>query len=403
MDNRDLRANLLVTPFFSSFVDVARPGERRVGVLAARAAAWTAWAISNTVEMSGFSDRTYPAILLDGAFYDPRGRGPHVRPHLEIPGRVLHHADREFPLRLGLIGNTLAFDWWVVNEVKAAKRALFNTTGGSIAGCAALLDGARDPLAAALESLMSVGSGQWDVIEALLVTREEGLAAATADDFSTDEVARYFPAGADLHLRVSFDSPLRADDGWWVSRRMGAWQISGVAGDDSFSFGVLTPRLTAKSLFRDPQFATSGESPAALLVRGLVLDRVIRRYLNDEMLVAVAAARDESKPNGPKLRTIVAQVGQKMPEASLESAVHFLQRHPTAEAAWEAIVTLARHQGTLLTVEHDGYVGAYNNALRYLRRAEDPERDDINVILPIGWDDKSRPVRFTFSRPGVEG
>jgi hypothetical protein len=33
-----------------------------------------------------------------------------------------------------------------------------------------------------------------------------------------------------------------------------------------------------------------------------------------------------------------------------------------------------------------------------MRRAEEPERDDINVLLPLAWDEKSRVVRVTFSR-----
>ena len=37
-----------------------------------------------------------------------------------------------------------------------------------------------------------------------------------------------------------------------------------------------------------------------------------------------------------------------------------------------------------------------------LRRAEDPDRDDINVLLPIAWDSRSRVVRVTFSRPTPE-
>jgi len=98
----------------------------------------------------------------------------------------------------------------------------------------------------------------------------------------------------------------------------------------------------------------------------------------------------------------VAQVGKKLPEASLAAAVNFLHVYDDAEAAWKAIEIVARRSGAVLTVTHDGYVSAHANALRYLRRAEEPERDDINIVLPLGWDDKARVVRFSFSLPEAE-
>jgi hypothetical protein len=360
--------------------------------------------IDNVAQMSGFSERSYSAMLLNGKFYDPggSGRAPTVRPHLEISSRVLEHADKEFPYRLALIGNGLAFTWWMMTEVKATRRALFNTTGGSIEEVAKRLGGSRDPLIEALGSLVAVASAQWDVIEGLLVTSGDGLLMDATGDFSAEEVARYFPGGADLHLKVSFDGALSQENGRWASRRSGVWQISGVSGGENFSFGVLTPRLTAKSLFREPLFYPAGESPAALLVRGLVLDRLVRVHLNDELLVAVGKAKAEiNTTGGPRLRIIVAQENQRLPEASLESAVHFIQHFSDASDAWSAITALADKQGTVLIPFEEGFLEAYRNAQRFLRRAEDPLRSDLNVIMPLGWN-KGRVVRFTFSRPSSE-
>ena len=83
----------------------------------------------------------------------------------------------------------------------------------------------------------------------------------------------------------------------------------------------------------------------------------------------------------------------------MDSAVHFIQHYPEVADAWEALTILATRQGTILTVTKEGFASSYANAQRFLRRAEDPEREDLNVILPLGWDEKSRVVRFTFSRP----
>jgi hypothetical protein len=53
-------------------------------------------------------------------------------------------------------------------------------------------------------------------------------------------------------------------------------------------------------------------------------------------------------------------------------------------------------------VAKEGFLAAHRNALRFMRRAETPERDDVNVLLPLAWDDRSRVVRVTFSRPSVD-
>ena len=398
MSDRGIKSTLFPTPFFSSFIGKARPGERFSGDLETRAASWTSWALNNAVEMSGFTDRSYPALVLDGRFYDPRGTGPSVKPHLEISQRVLGHADKEFPYRLALIGNGLAFPWWVISEVKATRRALF-TSGGSIEEAVSVLGPAQAPLVTALESLMAVASPQWNVIEGLLVTRDDGLSGDATGDFSVDEVARYFPAGAALHLRVNYDGALASENKRWAARRVGVWQVSGISKGESFSFGVLTPRLTRNSLFHDSLFSPATESPASLLVRGLLLERLVREHLNDEVSIEVGEAKSTEVVVGPKLRTIVAQVGQNQPKASVESAVYFIQQYPAGEDAWEALTDLATRQGTILTTTKEGFLASYANAQRYVRRAEEPERDDLDVILPLGWDSKGRVVRFTFSRP----
>jgi hypothetical protein len=407
VNDRTTEAQLLPTPFFSSFVGQARPGERFVGNIEVRAATWASWVLDNIVQMTGRESRVYPALVLsDSRFYDPKGLGPKGlgpsgTPHLEIPKKILDHTYVEFPYHLGLIGNGLAFEWWVMSEIKAVRRALFTTSRGSLKEAVEVLGQSQEPLAAALERLMSVAAPQWSVVEGLLVTLEDGLSAEATGDFSKEEVARYFPAGAHMQLRVSYDAALSLDQGRWAARRVGVWHVSGEHQGEVFSFGVITPRLTASSLFRDPLFTPEHESPAASLVRGLVLERLVRTRLNDEISIGVARAKDVEKGGGPRLRAIVSQPGQKTPEASMESAVHFIQQHETSASAWEALSSLARHLGALLTVTPEGFAAAYVNAQRYLRRAEDPSRDDVNVILPIGVDDKKRVVRFTYSRPAA--
>jgi len=400
MEDRSFVAKLLPMPFFASFIGRARPGSLRSDDHVERAAAWASWAISALTEMSGLSERQYVALLLDGKFYDPKGTGPKVRPHLEIPARRLAKADAEFPDRLALMGNGLSFPWWLVPEVTAVRRALFNTPDTSIGDLVEVLAASADPLRSALREMSQLAAGQWHVIESLLVAGDDSLAHDAAGDFSPEEVATYFPAGATLNLEVSYDVKLR-DRG--SARRVGVWQLSGInAAGERFSVGVVTPRLTANSLFRDPLFSIETESAAAALVRGLLLRRLAEHHLSGQMNATVHSPAPVEEAPKAWLRTVVAQPGKKLPEASMAAAVHFLQTYPVAEDAWELLERAAAKSSVLLTITRDGFLAAHKNALRYLRRAEDVERDDVNIILPLGWDDKSRVVRYTFSRPSAE-
>lgn len=398
----DSQARLVSTPFVASWLGRARTGDRFVANLAERAWAWAQWAVPSLNEMTGVNERIYAGLLLDGKFYDPKGRGPHVRPHLEIPSRRLGVSDPAFPDRLALMGNGLAFPWWVLPEVTAARRSLFNSTSGPLDSLVETLSASADQLSGTLQELIAVASPQWKVIEALLVSAEDGLAPSATGSFSREEVASYFPAGRNLELDVVFDERLAEKSGRWASRRVGVWQLRGrdLDAGTKFSVGVLTPRLTASSQFRDNLFAPERESPAALLVRGLVLRRLVSSHLQPVSATVAEPEPIDTRPP-PHLRMIVAQVGAKIPEASTEAAVFFLHSYLDAEQAWSRLLEWSVKSGTKLTVVREGFIAAHRNALRYLRRAEEPERDDINVVLPLGWHE-NRVVRVTFSRPPTD-
>jgi hypothetical protein len=396
-----VRGRLLPTPFVASFVGQAHPGDLADPDPHRRTVAWAHWAVGALSEMRGVQDRAYYALTLDGRFYDPKGTGPRVRPHLELPSWQLAKPDPEFPTRLAQMGNGLSFPWWVAAEVTAARRALFNTTKGSVFDVSQVLNRHRDMLIRAVTQLRTVTYPQWSTIEALLISSPDGLCHEATDDVPDTEVAEFFPGGAELRLSVVYDNKLREQNPRWASRRVGVWQLRGTTrGGERFSLGVLTPRLTANSLFRDPLFSPDRESPAALLVRGLVLARLTRTRLrtHGHIRVGAAAVEPEHRP-GPCLRAVVAKIGTKLPEASTEAAIRFLQAYPDPDAAWRRLAHWATTNGAALTVTEDGFKAAHRNALRYLRRAEDPERADINIVLPLAWDQQARVVRVTFARP----
>jgi hypothetical protein len=394
-------AEVLPTPLFSSIVGRARTGNLFDDDFTVRSDAWAAWAIRSVAMMSGRDDRAYVALVLDGHFYDPNGTGPGVKPHLELGTWVLNKRHLELADRLALMGNGLCFPSWLTIEVTALRRALVNVAAGSVVELRDVLVANSAPLRASLISLNTAVKEHWDVIEALALECDEGLADSVAAGFATSEVEEYFPAAKGLELSVTYDAKLAERSEAKVSRRVGVWQVAGRSSDGArFSLGVVSPRLTASSTLRDPLFDPASEGLAAVLVRGLLLTRFARRFLGAEGLGPVAEVKGPADRPKPFLRTMAGRPKQKLAEASLKAAVHFLQTFPESEDAWDAVSGHAEKGGILLTVTKDGYLRAHRNALRYLRRAEDPERDDINVVLPVGWTKQgNKSVRFTFSLP----
>lgn len=400
VEDRDAQGRLLPTPFVSSFVGRARDGDVHDSDPVRRSAAWARWAVARLGEFRGLSDREYAALRLPGRFHDPLGTGPSVPPHLEIPARVLERADAEFPDRLSVCGNALEFPWWLVSEVTAVRRAIFNVPRGSVMPLVETLYGSRGGLAGALGELTASAREAWSVVEGLLVTDPAGLVSLATADIETDELVEHFPSASEFGLRVLFDGQLRESNGMWVARRLGVWQLRGEVDGRSFGLGVVTPRLTPNSLFADPLFEPAREAAGAALVRGVLMRR-FAKLLESPVPDAVAADAVSGPVAGVHLRAVPARVGAKLPEASVESAVLFLQSYPDVREAWAALERWAL-TGYLLTVSEAAFSVAHGNALRLLRRAETPVRDDINVLLPLAWDAQSRVVRVTFARSSAE-
>lgn len=407
-DGNDARAELVRSPFVSSWIGRARNGDLYDRDPVRRSAAWAKWAVESLVQASN-GQRSYPALRLPGSFYDPQGTGPRIRPHLEIPQRVLRSADADFPVRLGQIGNGLSFPSWLYGEVTAVRRALFNTVDGPLGELCETLDTRRPALQAGLEQISGIAAPHWTDVAALFFHSEDGLSADATDDFSAEDVAAYFPAAADLQLQVIYDTALRDKSGTWASRRVGVWQIVGVTDcGDHFSLGVVTPRLTVNSLFGDPLFAADRESSAALLVRALLLRRIVARHFSGpgqpaagEVVAAAATTTPTPRRTDSHLRAVVAQPGQKLPEASMKAATAFAAAYVNPEAAWN-ILTGWADKGYLLTVSREGFFAAHASVSRSINRGEDLDRDAIDVLLPLAWDvrrpGQNQVVRVTFTQ-----
>lgn len=388
---RELIAKLVTTPLVGSFIADARQGDLHDQDQSRRASAWAHWALNNLTEITGSGDRKYVALLLPGKFYDPRGTGPSLPPHAELPEWALDRSDSDFAMRLGQLGNTALFNWWLVPEVIALRRVLFSQAGPGVAGLVNAVAKHRSGLVSALSLLNETVAAQWTVIEGLQAAHPENLSAAFTNPFPTEEVARVFPPATALRMEVLYEPKLAESSGVWCSRRVGAWRIS--LPDREGSLGVVTPRLTSSSLFNDPMFKPESESASALLVRTLLLRRLTWRFLE-------GAVPDAVRPDGKRvtyyLRAIVAKVGAKLPEASVESAVNFVQQHQDSHHAWESLQEWAA-DGHVLTVSRNDFDAAFVRVATCLRKAETPDRYDINQVLPLAWDSKSRVVRVTYS------
>lgn len=398
MANRDAQSRLLPTPFVTSFIGRAHAGDLSAADPALRESAWAWWAVSALEEFRGISDREYAALRLPGKFHTPGDSPtPKVAPHLEVPQRVLERPDPEFPARLAQAGNGLLFPWWLVGEVTAVKRAVFNTPRPPIAALLTAVNAHRENLAQSVADASAALSPQWDTVETLLVASPEKLVSCATGNADVSELSSIFNPAKDLELSLVFDSQLRESNGRWAARRLGAWQLRGVSDTGAFALGVVTPRLTANSLFNDALFAPEAESPSANLVRLVLLQRIAREIVGAPVSGRVAADPTPSSGSKAHLRAVVARVGAKLPEASMEAAANFVQTFDSAERAWASLETWAE-SGYILTVSRESFVSAFESVRKYVRRSDTPPRDLIDAILPLAWDSKGRVVRVTFSR-----
>ncbi len=390
-------AKLVGTPLIASLLTQAREADLHGSNQEERAAAWSHWALNNLVSMTGASARDYVAVQLPGRFYDPRGAGPDVPPHVELPSWSLQRNDTEFHHRLGQLGNATLFEWWVVPEVTALRRVLLPVPSGSNGLLMNALFDRRQGLVQALRLLNENALPQWIVVERMHVAQPGSLAETLAEPFTSGELARLFPPAGDLRMEVSLDPRLVQSAGSWIGRRVGAWRIETTdANGTQASLGVVTPRLTRNSMFKDQLFDPGSESAAALLVRAALLARITERHLRGDAPVAVsldpaAAAR------GGYFRSIVSKVGEKLPEASADSAVQMLEAYPDPDAAWRSLVEWGK-RGHILTVDEARFREAHRKLSDEVRRAGSLEQGDVNSLLPLAWDSKGRVVRVTYAR-----
>lgn len=391
--------SLLTSPFVSGFMSVARAGDLSDADPLRREAAWAHWAIANMRPTTSPTGRSYAALFLPGKFYDPKNKSQDLSPHLELTNYTLERSDFSFPTRIAQMGNGLSFPWWTLQEVTAVRRALFNHESGDLSALSQALNNRRLSLIKAVESASTLLEPAWSDIESKIIAGDETFTKIACGDFDEKAIADLFSPAQQFGLSLTFEPKLLESNGRWASRRVGVWVLK----TSTTSIGVVTPRLTRNSLFKDPLFSPSKESPAALLVRALLLRRIAAAQMGKKITGAALPSQTSATPGGPYLRAVPARPGSKMPQPSVEAVMRFLKAYPDPDDAWLVLNRWA-NGSSILTVSADVFKSAHANALRYIRRNEPPARSDLDSILPLAWEQGESPrvVRVTFARPSSD-
>lgn len=393
-NNYEQLSALLTHPLMISLVSKARGGDRYDQDPDRRAEAWASWGLKSLVQIET-GIRSYPAIILDGAFYRPQGRDDAAtKPHIEIPAHALLRQDDEIAMRLGQAGNALSFAWFIASEVIAMKRVIFNHPEGQVSDFVYEVAKRRNQLILTLERLNKLAENYWAIVEEVLLSAPEDFIEIAAGSFSTRDVATLVPELEKFNIECVFESKLLDQDNMWVAKRIGVWQFRGIdANGKRFSIGALSPRLTRNSTLKDPHFAPGRESAVALLLRVLVMRRIVEDVFKLNANVEPISPDVVTGQDAVYLRAKMAKPGGEFPEAAKEGAAAFLNAFPDSSAAWVELASWAVQEGSgkiretpyVLTVTEESFKSSFERVKKALHRVETPERRDIDAILPMVW------------------
>lgn len=394
------------TPFITSWFSRVRQGDLRDFDLSRRSGAWAGWFIKNMQEFHTANNRPYIGLNLPGQYFDPEGKLAKYTPNVEIPEHIFNYVSQMFPERLSYAGNGLLFPWWVIDEVNAVKRMLFSVPKTNPSELYDLLSQSANGLSkTAIKANEQLGE-IFDQIENLIKTHPDQISELLTGDFEENEIMAYWPNAKGVITRIEFDRILREKSKTRAYSRMGVWRIVNENNIDAVSvLGVITPRLSRKTYFDDPLFDPDKESPAVNLIRGLLCTRILKFLKTDQAQLQVVNVGSVSRHTG--FRVIVAQTGQKTPQPHPKAALGLIQAFPDAESAWEALCTWAQTSGSIpgnkrviLAVNKESFLAGWHNVTTSLANKKIPRQKDVNIVLPLGYDEKERVVRVTHAYGG---
>lgn len=382
---------ILHNRFVGSWLPYAHDGNRFTTNRQEREAAWASWAVDNLVWVES-KKRDYPALRLPEArFYEETN--PSNKPYKTTPPHVeLTTPNTPNPLfgaQLAMAGNGLAFPWWMYSEVTALKRVLnFTPHTDTWNTVSELLWNNRTGLVAALNTVRNFAEPLWDEIVECMSTDPEKLTNTVCSPFTPTQVTAALPDNPGLS--VNYEKRLFDRNKKWSARRVGIWQIN--TPDQKLKIGVVVPRLTQTSTFLDPLFDPATESPAALLVRVLILQRVCRTHF--DWNPPTPRKNRVTKPGRkPHFAGLPSKPGGKPTEASQETVQKMLTDHTTPPQLWDMLETWTQNRGYVLGVKKETWLKtAYQ-----IRAGAPPTRRTANTLLPVVWDPaRKRSLRVIY-------
>ena len=388
MNDREILAKVISTPFFSSFIGKCVEGDIYAREHAIRSQAVGYWMLNSLTRFTGQDSREYIGIQLPGEFYDPLGFGKALKPHIEIPESILKKSDANFLDKLTLLGSGLHFKWWILPEVLSIRRALFRESSGTVLDFIKAVEPSRDDLVNTIRSQQDKLRDNWGYIAEEIAIKSKDFALEVFGVINSNEILTYLPIDISQNLKIRLEKKVDGEDITKTARRVNAWVIEGA----SFKCAAITPRLTYGSIFKDEVFSLEKESIAALLVRGLVINRVSKRFnLGEEKVLIQPTALSTH------LRAIPAKIGQKIPEASFTSAIRFVTDYQEPAIAWSRLEEWAR-ESYILTISKEVFYKSFLEIAKRIDKMEELDQDDVNNVLPLAWSKSGKITRVSYSR-----
>jgi len=388
VNDREILAKVISTPFFSSFIGKCVEGDIYAREHAIRSQAVGYWMLNSLTRFTGQDSREYIGIQLPGEFYDPLGFGKALKPHIEIPESILKKSDANFLDKLTLLGSGLHFKWWILPEVLSIRRALFRESSGTVLDFIKAVEPSRDDLVNTIRSQQDKLRDNWGYIAEEIAIKSKDFALEVFGVINSNEILTYLPIDISQNLKIRLEKKVDGEDITKTARRVNAWVIEGA----SFKCAAITPRLTYGSIFKDEVFSLEKESIAALLVRGLVINRVSKRFnLGEEKVLIQPTALSTH------LRAIPAKIGQKIPEASFTSAIRFVTDYQEPAIAWSRLEEWAR-ESYILTISKEVFYKSFLEIAKRIDKMEELDQDGVNNVLPLAWSKSGKITRVSYSR-----
>jgi len=397
MSNVDVIKKLSKTKIFASLLTSAIEGDLFAGDNKSRSNAWGYWVISQLREFTGNENRDYFGILLPGKFYSPGQAKESMTPHIELSTTFLETPNPKISTIIANAGNAVLTNAWVYPEIKSFKKALTSSSLVSESEVYEKLYTYRKSLVRELESINHILESDWDEFERLIISSPEKLLHLLSEGFNTKEVNTLLRNLDFNSISINFEDSLIKSSGENSIKRLGIWNVNFVDGKGiPQTTYAITPRLTRNSLFKDSLFLPEKEGILALLIRVLLMRRIYAT-INQSSLTRTLTKDFVSNKTPAYYKAIVPKVGEKLPEASTDAAILLLQSFHNSNLAWDAMLSWSEGK-YILTITESQFKESFEKAKQLLKRAEKPDRQLIDNLLPLCWDSKSRVVRVTFSR-----